>query len=347
MQRITYSFRFTHHGGFSSYHRLLDYLPSNISRVTVSVGHPWLQESPRFLRLWLRANEYRLAPLMLTGRGKCVHYLYPENSLISGLRWRKNNKLVVTWHQPITYLQKLPEPFRSHAHSVLRQAAAVVFLSEESKCEHENALDLSNAVHIKHGVDTDFFTYSERKPANERIDIITVGNWLRDHRFWAETVRKLLGKHQFMHFTVLCNKLNTQLYQAKFPETEARVRFLSHVGDEALRDLYRQADIAFLPLIGATANNSLLECMASGIPCVVSDLPATREYAGSSAVFVSNLDSTSAANTILSLAASRNQMVDMARAARGLAERELSWPIVARRHCELYSLLERTAAVSD
>lgn len=337
MKPLIYSFRFGHHGRFSSYHRLTDYLPKDFKKVTAFTNRWLIGDSPRLLRIWLRANEYRLAPFLLTGKGKCVHYLYPENSLYSGLHWGKHNKIIVTWHQPLSYLTSLPEPYLTHARSILQKAAAVIFLSEESMNDHVDAFNLSHCYHIKHGVDTTFFTFSENAPRKAFVDVITVGNWLRDHRCWAETVRTLLARNASIRFSVLCNKHNRELYQHCLSIGDSRVQFLDSLDDLSLRDIYRRADIAFIPLLSATANNSLLECMASGVPCVISDLCATREYAGNSAVFINNLDIVGAADAIERLATSQNRRTEIAKLARRTAERELSWPIVAQRHCELYA----------
>jgi len=339
MKPIVYSFRFVHHGRFSSYHRLGDYLGRDVVRVTCSTNSRLIWNSPRLTRLWLRANEYRLAPLLLIGSSKCVHYLYPENSLFSGLRWQRGNDLVVTWHQPLSYLDALPERFRAHARSILKRATAVIFLSEESRRQYVDALNLDNSYYIKHGVDTEFFSYGERAHSNPNLNIITVGDWLRDHRCWAETTRILLNRDPKLRFTVLCNRRNMEIYRSHLALRDDRVRFVDHLDDDGLRSLYRDADIAFLPLLAATANNSLLECMASGVPCVVSDLRATREYAGDSALYFRNSNTQETANLILDLAASWSRRVKIASLARRLAEHDLSWQVVARRHLELYFTL--------
>jgi glycosyltransferase involved in cell wall biosynthesis len=115
---------------------------------------------------------------------------------------------------------------------------------------------------------------------------------------------------------------------------------LEGLDDAGLRSLYRDADIAFLPLLAATANNSLLECMASGVPIVASDLQATREYAKDSAEYFRNRSAAAAAESILDLAGSHSRRNAIARSARLVAERELSWQVIARRYLELYSALQ-------
>lgn len=140
-----------------------------------------------------------------------------------------------------------------------------------------------------------------------------------------------------VNFQVICNKQNIALYKRWLPETCKRVSFLNNLSETQLLFFYAEADIAFLPLIDATANNFLLESMASGVPCVLTDLPATREYAGDTALYVNNRDVADAAKKLSHLAESFIARRDMALAARRRAENELSWPIIARQHCDLYS----------
>jgi len=334
---LLYSFRFAHHGKYSSYHHLVDFLPAGCKPLVVPMDGWMLRGSPRLTRLWLRTNEYRLHASCLLKSPSCVHYLYPENSLFRGLEWSRGPKVVVTWHQPLSYLQGLPPPFRKHACAVLEKAAAVIFLSSDSLRDHVNCLDIGNACVIKHGVDADFFNLRPATATTKPLRVITVGNWLRDHRFWAETVGACLAIDSSIRFEVLCNAQNVARYAQHLPNQDRMVRFVGNLNDEQLRAFYHGADVGFLPLLGGTANNALLECMASGVPCVVSDFASTREYAGSTALFVSNRNPRAAAETLISLAKSSALRSRLAASARARVEQQLAWPIIAKQHFELYS----------
>jgi glycosyltransferase involved in cell wall biosynthesis len=336
-QPLLYSFRFAHHGKYSSYHHLIDFLPAGCKRLIVPMGGRLLRGSPRLTRLWLKANEYHLRATCLLNIPSCVHYLYPENSLFSGLEWSSIPNLVITWHQPLSYLEGLPPPFRKHACAILENAAAVIFLSSDSLRDHVSYVNIGNACVIKHGVDADFFHIRPGAANTEPLRVITVGNWLRDHQFWAETVGACLAMDSSIRFEVLCDAQNVTRYAQHLPAPDTRVRFVGNLDDEQLRAFYHRADIGFLPLLGGTANNALLECMASGVPCVVSDLASTREYAGSTALFISNLDSHAAAEALISLARSPARRSQLATSARARVEQELAWPIIAKQHFDLYS----------
>ena len=336
-QPLLYSFRFAHHGNYSSYHHLVDFVPAGYKRLVVPTGGWLLRDSPRLTRLWLKANEYILRACCLLNNPSCVHYLYPENSLFRGTEWSLSPKLVVTWHQPLSYLKGLPPLFRKHACAILENAAAVIFLSSDSLRDHVNYLNIGNACVIKHGVDADFFNLRAAAGNTEPLRVITVGNWLRDHKFWAETVGACLAIDSSIRFEVLCNAQNVARYARHLPERETRVRFVGTLDDKQLRAFYHRADIGFLPLLGGTANNALLECMSAGVPCVVSDLASTREYAGSTALFINNLDPRAAADVLISLTKSPALRSRLAASARVRVEQELAWPIIANQHFELYS----------
>src|SRR5206468_3316004 len=61
-----------------------------------------------------------------------------------------------------------------------------------------------------------------------------------------------------------------------------QVTFHRRISDTALLNLYNDSRLLFLPLIDATANNSLMEASACGVPIITSDLPAVREYTNNS-----------------------------------------------------------------
>jgi len=171
------------------------------------------------------------------------------------------------------------------------------------------------------------------------VTIITAGNWLRDHRCWANCVEELLKRNPDVNFKVLCNDANRLRYESCLTRNSPKISFVSHLDDQQLRHFYHEATVAFLPLVDSTANNALVECMASGVPCVVTDLPSTREYSDNAAFFFRNGDEEGAVDAVSNLIHSAELRTRMATAARGKAESELQWPIIAQCHCEAYETL--------
>lgn len=336
MPPLLYSFRFSHHGRFSSYHCLTDFLKDQCRTVTVPLGPSFLAGSPRFVRHWLKLNEYRIWLFLAGKTNQCVHYLYPENSLFSGLKWLQRHRLVVTWHQPISQFENLPAILKRRSADILQQASHVVFLSHQSCTEYKARFAIKTASVIKHGVDTDFFRLKSPRQPRDKFTIVTVGNWLRDHRFWAETVKHLRAMRLNVTFEVLCNIDSAKRYRESLGETSHGVKFVHNISDHQLLQFYERADAAFLPLVEATANNALLECMATGVPCVVSDLPATREYAGDAALYFQNGNIQQAARHLIRLAKDKELRANLAATARSEVERTLSWALLAEKHAAVY-----------
>jgi len=273
----------------------------------------------------------------LSRRVACVHYLYPENSLFNATYWTRSKPLLLTWHLPISHIEQCPEHIADQKRASLEKAAAVIFLSSKSRDEHLASIDIRNPFVIRHGIDVDHFKFNEPAPRRRSLNIVTVGSVLRDHHFWGEAVASMLKTGIDVTFKVICNENNVALYRGFLPERSERVCFLGNLTDSQLLSFYAEADIAFLPLIDATANNFLLESMASGVPCVATDLPATREYAGDTALYVKNKDVADAVHKLSRLAESLVARREMAIAARYKAESELSWQVIARKHWDLYS----------
>jgi glycosyltransferase involved in cell wall biosynthesis len=111
---------------------------------------------------------------------------------------------------------------------------------------------------------------------------------------------------------------------------------LSPIEDAALAGLYRAADVLFLPLIESTANNALLEGIASGLPAVVTDLAAVRAYLpGHEGVLVSGNRPEGFIDALTWLAGDADARVKMGQRARARAQ-ALAWPHQVRQYETLY-----------
>jgi glycosyltransferase involved in cell wall biosynthesis len=133
------------------------------------------------------------------------------------------------------------------------------------------------------------------------------------------------------------------------PELPAAANLIRHrnVDDASLLRLYQQADVLVLPLTDTTANNSLLEGMACGLPIVSTRLPAAEAYVGdAAALLIEGNDPDALADAIGSLRADSTLRLRMAAAARSRAE-QLSWPRIAPQLADLYVELATGTRVGD
>jgi glycosyltransferase involved in cell wall biosynthesis len=125
-------------------------------------------------------------------------------------------------------------------------------------------------------------------------------------------------------------------------EQRARVFHHRSVDDATLLALYQRADALLLPLIGSTANNSLLEGAACGLPAITTDLPAVRAYLpGAQGLFSAPGDHAALADAVLLLQRDADLRAAQSRAARARAE-QLAWPLVARHVQRVYDRVAAT-----
>ena len=108
------------------------------------------------------------------------------------------------------------------------------------------------------------------------------------------------------------------------------------IDDGSLAELYRSADVLLLPLTDSTANNALLEGMASGLPVVATDLPAVRAYLPEGGVLVPDNSTEGFVSALQSLRQDISARRAMGQNSRARAE-ELAWPRVVREYEALYA----------
>ena len=277
--------RYPHWGGHSGYALFVSRLDPHRFRSTLHASSDRDVDLPRWLkpakpvlkRLVARADMswYKLGDLHaemnaiaagMTGRFDIVHFLDGEHCGRYLPRFLKKAgkariKTIATFHQPSELARTL-----LHADS-LRWFDQVVLVSPSQLPFFREHVDAERLSVILHGVDTDFFSPLSRPNSSDRLRCITVGHWLRD---W-ETFAAVAGAMTDVQFDVVANR-NLPIGDL------SNVRIHRALDDLELANLYRAADILFLPLLQSTANNALLEGMASGLAVVATDVEAVRAY---------------------------------------------------------------------
>ena len=101
---ISFSFSFPHHGKYSSYHHLLDFLNPGDRKVDASLPAACYSRylNPRGipLRTWRRFNESAAWKIAAWEDHDWVHYLYPEHTHFSGYKEKKrrNKRMLFSCH---------------------------------------------------------------------------------------------------------------------------------------------------------------------------------------------------------------------------------------------------------
>lgn len=91
-----------------------------------------------------------------------------------------------------------------------------------------------------------------------------------------EIVPGLLEAQPELSFTFVGEGPYRSKLQARLPVT-SRIRFTGVVQGEKLASLFASADVFVFPSLTDTFGNSVVEALASGVPCITSDLGGPRE----------------------------------------------------------------------
>lgn len=295
-------------------------LPSNpISR--------WLRRVGERDMSWYRLSdlhaEMRSAAAALLQFTDVVHYLDGEHTAQYLPRWNRRwpaarVRTVATFHQPPALLGQLV------SRRTVSSIDLVTLVSPTQEPFFREYLPARRVRTILHGVDADFFrprAPESGQSAGRRFRCVTAGHWMRDWQA-VRAVIELLGRGQDIEFHLITSR-DTGISERH------NVTVHRHVDDESLRRLYQEADLLFLPLVDSTANNSLLEGLACGLPVVSTRLPSVMAYVGEDAAeLIENNDPDALTLAILGLRDDRIRRARMGAAARARAE-ALAWPSVA------------------
>lgn len=110
-------------------------------------------------------------------------------------------------------------------------------------------------------------------------------------------------------------------------------------GVEPRERIYRGASLFVLPSDDEGMSNALLEAMARGLPCLVSDIAANREAAADGAAYFPRGDSSALASRIAALLSDPGEADRLGRKARERATEAFSIDAVAARYEALYASL--------
>jgi len=240
-------------------------------------------------------------------------------------------KVVATYHQPPEILNLLTNK------KVISMLDHVTVVSPEQISYFQELLPDDRITMILHGIDVDFFRPVDKPKSGNKFRCITVGHWLRDFKA-VRAVAEKLTSYKNIEFHVVSSKL-TGPKVTGLEGLANIVLYRDNIDDMRLLELYQQSDILFLPLLQSTANNALLEGIASGLPVISTYLPSVKAYLpGREAILVKDNEPGKLIDAILHLTHSPDDCKDMAFEARKRAE-ELDWRNITPQYEAVYSKL--------
>lgn len=327
---------YPHWGEYSGFHRFVGYLNPGKYRVTLHEVPDSNADFPIRNRILQRAvlkviqrgkmKWYKLsdltAELRLLRHSLCsnppdiIHYLDGEHSARYFPAWRKafsltRPRIVVTFHQPPGIIDDLVD------WKIFDRVHSVSVVSPDQAEYLGRFMDSGRIRTILMGIDVDFFRPATERHFSDRFVCLTAGHYLRDFDLLRRICEGLSHREDILFDVVgsRCEALHGL----------PNVRLHEGISDQALRGLYREADLLLLPMLRATANNALLEGIACGLPVVATLLPGLRAYVpGEEALLVEGHSPDGYIQAILNLLEDPGRRERMAIAARTRAL-QLDW----------------------
>lgn len=275
-------FRFGHHSPHSGYARLPDYAASVFNSQSIHVRTPLSRRIIRERMLWRLAKgtpgydrasmaaELNVAVRMFREQNSIYHFLDGETTYhhTGRLNNLKQNRLVASFHQPPSGLDLALE---NHDH--LRQLAGVVCLGREQQDYFRPFISSDRIFFVPHGVDTEYFAPPDSFDSRNPNLCLFVGENYRDFPTLRGVIELVAFRRPETLFVGIGAPRNHELVGA-----HPNLTWRSNVSEAEFRQLYQSAALLVMPLRDTVANNTVLESMACGLPMVVSDVGAIRDY---------------------------------------------------------------------
>lgn len=232
---------------------------------------------------------FKIIWLGLRHNNLTFHYIYGENTFFpwTKLFLRKGNVIVCTFHQPYSFFQTSEKWKRKILYS-----DKIILVGNTEVESFKIMTGKDNVVYIPHGISTDYYCI-DGNVKKERV-VLTVGNWLRDYKFANSVYHKLLEIDCSLKIHIVANPSNE-----RFITPSDRIKYMSGITDDQLKEEYLKSSVLFLPLTRYTANNSLLESSATGCNIVIASDYPDNSYIPEQYISIVRMDVNSSVNTIL------------------------------------------------
>ena len=336
--------RWEHHSQHSGYDRLADYLGTRMPVIDYQNRGkriiPW-QVVNYFVGNRAGLTNYMheafytelSAAIALTKRRHSIfHFLYGDfdfryTGFLNGLR---GNHIVASFHLPPAQAKKL-----FHVTKHFNRLSAIFVVGKNQIPYFAQYADPKKIHWLPHGVDTNYFVPAPKRSCSKKKRILFVGRHMRDINTLIQVIHLFRESTRQVDFSIVAGKDPEWHSVSQFDNVE----FLSGIPEEHLLSLYQSTDLLLLPLIDATANNSLLEALSCGLPAVVTNMEGIRDYSDSTcSMFCPPKDAQAMYTAACELLENENRREELSAASRNKAL-EFSWEITVEKLRGIYASL--------
>jgi glycosyltransferase involved in cell wall biosynthesis len=263
-----------------------------------------------------------------------LHFPLPLGVSVLLMRALVKRPLVVTVHGNAD-VYELPRALEPVTRAVLKRADVVVSVSHDLEQYLRGAMGVPNVTVIPNGVDVDEF-----KPAQSTSAALTLFSVSRlvprkNIHVLIAAVEQLVSEGAALSLTIAGTGPEEDRIRRLAAQSSGSVRFAGFIDEARKRRLLSESDVFAQLSTREGLSIATLEALASGVPCVVSNLPGVREpiTPGQTGWYVDDPeDVQSVVATLRDVLAQRNRLAEMKHACRAVAVERYS----VRAMCEGY-----------
>jgi glycosyltransferase involved in cell wall biosynthesis len=207
-----------------------------------------------------------------------LHFPLPLGVSVLALPSLRRVPVIVTVHGNAD-IYELPPFFAPLTRAVLKRADAVVSVSEDLATHLQGALGIPKVNVVPNGIDTDLFRPTPREPS-DTVTLFSISRIVprKNIPVLINAVETLAREGEKRLRLVIAGTGPAEAEVARLAsQSQGATRYLGFVDEGRKRELLAEVDVFVQLSIREGLSVATLEALASGLPCVVSDLPGVRE----------------------------------------------------------------------
>jgi glycosyltransferase involved in cell wall biosynthesis len=251
-----------------------------------------------------------------------LHFPLPLGISVALVRMLVQRPFVVTVHGNAD-VYELPRAMEPLTRAVLQRADVVVSVSRDLGDYLQSAMGVANVTVIPNGVDVEEFRPG-RRDAGPTLRLLSISRLVprKNIHVLIAAVEQLVGEGHDLSLVVAGTGPEEERIRRLAEASRGTVRFLGFIDEARKRELLSGGDVFVQLSIREGLSIATLEALASGVPCVVSNLPGVREPVtpGQTGWYVGDPeDVQSVVSALESVVSQRAQLDEMKRTCRTVA----------------------------